>query len=423
MLAQVLLLPKMCLIMPSWEEIRQKSFDLEMENIMSKKTILLVIDNMKIGGIQKNMLNLLTELNDLYDLTLCVFNPVGEYMSLIPQNVKVIETKSAFRYLGMSNADAKKKLSDFIGRTFYYVIMRLFGNKTLYKCMLKTQKNLGSYDYAISGMQSAVSGVFYSGCNELILNKVTANEKIAYIHCDYVLSGIDNSYNRSVYRLLDKVLVPNRSNFNQLVSVLPDIKQKVHIVNNFCNYDEVHTKAEIDPLKYDKNKINIVTVARISPEKGIDRAIHVFHRLKNAGYAFTYHVVGGGGNYEELCQFVKDNGLTDHIFLHGYDSNPYKYIKNADLFLLPSRNEAAGLVIDEARSLGVPVLSTRTVAAEETLAQHDCGWVCENSDDGLYDGITRLLDNFSIVEEKSAVLKETQANNSIPIAQFAEMLE
>ncbi len=390
---------------------------------MSKKSILLVIDNMKIGGIQKNMLNLLTELHEVYDLTLCVFNPIGEYITLIPENVKVIEPKSAFRYLGMSNADAKNKLRDFIGRTFYYIIMRIFGNKTMYRCMLKTQKNLGEYDYAVSGMQSAVAGVFYSGCNELILNKVAAKEKIAYIHCDYLLSGIDNPYNRSVYRSLDKILVPNRSNYNQLVSVLPDIEHKIHIVNNFCNYGEVKQKAEEDSVIYDKTKINIVTVARISPEKGIDRAISAFHSLKKDGYSFTYHVVGGGGNYDELCQYVKDNNLKEFVFLHGYDSNPYKYIKNADLFLLPSRNEAAGLVIDEARALGVPVLSTKTVAAEETLSQHDCGWVCENSDKGLYDGIKRLLDDFSIVEQKREIIKGYYVDNSIPVAQFAAMLE
>ena len=124
---------------------------------MRKKSILLVIDNMKIGGIQKNMLNLLIELNKLYDLSLLIFKHVGEYMSLIPGNGKVIKTKSAFRYLGMSNADARKKISDLIGRTFYYIIMRIFGNGFMYKCMLRTQENLGEYDYSISGMQSAVA--------------------------------------------------------------------------------------------------------------------------------------------------------------------------------------------------------------------------------------------------------------------------
>ena len=389
---------------------------------MHKKSILLVIDNMKIGGIQKNMLNLVRELGDLYDLTLCIFNPTGEYMSQIPENVKVIQPDSAFRYLGMSQAEAAKRLPDLMGRTFYYLIMRLFGNEVMYRWMLKTQKPLGDYDYAISGMQSAVAGVFFSGCNELILEKVNAREKIAYIHCDYVLSGIDNEYNRSVYRRLDKILVPNRSNYRQFVSVLPDLKDRVFIVNNFCNYSEVREKANVDPIDYDKSKANIVTVARISHEKGVDRAIQACERLKNEGYGFTYHVVGGGGTYEELCDYVRNNGLSDTVFLHGYDSNPYRYIKNADFFLLPSRNEAAGLVIDEARCLNVPVLSTKTVAAEETLYQHNCGWVCDNSDAGLYSGIKRLLEDRSIVEQKHASLKQIHADNSIPVSQFAEML-
>ncbi len=378
---------------------------------------------MKIGGIQKNMLNMLCELCNDYDLTLCVFNPIGEYMNLIPGNVKIIEPDSAFRYLGMSNSEARKNIFDFAGRTFYYIIMKLFGNKAMYQCMLRTQKVIGEYDYAISGMQSAVAGVFYSGCNELILEKVKAKEKIAYIHCDYLLSGIDNPYNRSVYRRLDKILVPNKSNFNQFVATLPDVEEKVYIVNNFCNYDEVYKKAEINPVIYNKDNINVVTVARISPEKGVDRAINVFKKLSVEEYFFTYHVVGGGGNYEELCEYVKNNGLSEKIYLHGYDSNPYRYIKNADLFLLPSRNEAAGLVIDEARALGVPVLSTRTVAAEETLAQHDCGWVCENSDEGLYEGIKKLFDEFSVVKNKGELLKKAHADNSIPISQFSSMLE
>ena len=389
---------------------------------MNKKTILLVIDNMKIGGIQKNMLNLVTELCDKYDLTLCVFNPVGEYMSLIPKQVKIITPESSFRYLGMSNAEAKIHLKDFLCRTFYYVIMRLFGNRIMYKCMMKTQKMLGSYDYAISGMQSAVAGVFYSGCNELILERVKAKQKAAYIHCDYILSGIDNSYNRTVYRRFDKIIVPNRSNYNQFVSVLPDLKDKVCIVNNFCNYAEVFEKSMIDTVIYDSEKTNVVTIARISPEKGIDRAIAVFERLKKDGYSFTYHVIGGGGEYDEMCKHIEACGLADSIFLHGYDSNPYKYLKNADLFLLPSRNEAAGLVIDEARALGVPVLSTRTVAAEETLSLHDCGWVCENSEDGIYEKMKNLLDNTTQIKEKHSFLKGANVDNAIPVKQFEQML-
>ena len=179
----------------------------------------------------------------------------------------------------------------------------------------------------------------------------------------------------------------------------------------------------IKTVEYDEKKVNVVTVARISPEKGIDRALNVFNLLKNEGYAFTYHVIGGGGNYEQLCQYVKDNKLEDYIYLYGYDNNPYRYILNADLFLLPSRNEAAGLVIDESRALGVPILSTKTVAAEEILSQHSCGWVCDNSEKGLYEGIKQLFDNTFIIKEKRKELKKKHADNSIPVSQFITMLE
>lgn len=388
-----------------------------------KKSILFVIDNMKIGGIQKNMVNSLIELQDKFDITLCLFNPVGDYMQMLPKNIKIIIPDKAYQTLGMSNSEAKRHPSIFFRRTFYYIVMKLWGNKTMYKCMLKRQRHLGKFDYAVSGMQSAVERVFFSGCNELILEKVDAQQKIAYIHCDYVLSGIDNEYNRSVYRKLDKILVPNKSNLEQFLSVLPDLREKTFIVNNFCNYDEVKEKAQEETVVYGKDKLNIATIARISHEKGVDRAINVCKRLKEEGFKFTYHVIGGGGNYDELCTFVNDNGLADTVFLHGYDSNPYKYLKNIDLFLLPSRNEAAGLVIDEARSLNVPVLSTRTVAAEETIGIHDCGWVCENSEDGIYDALKNLLINVDVIKEKKQQLKSVECNNDIPVKQFCEMLD
>lgn len=390
---------------------------------MQKEKILFVISNMKIGGIQKNTLNSLIELNEKFDITLCVFYDSGAYFDQIPEGIKIITPDAAYRTLGMTNADAVKRFPAIMRRIYYYIIMRLFGNGAMYKAMLKRQKNLGSFDYAVSTMQSAIEGMFCSGCNELILEKVDAKQKIAYVHCDFVLSGIDNEYNRSVYLRMDKVLVPNRSNYDQFVSVMPEIKDKVHIVNNFCNYAEVAKKAEEDTVLYDSAKTNIVTVARISPVKGVDRAIEVCKALKDEGYEFTYHVVGGGGNYEELCDRVKELGLSDTVFLHGFDSNPYKYIKNADLFLLPSRHEAAGLVIDEARCLNVPVLSTKTVAAEETLGMHDCGWVCDNSDEGIYKGLKDLLCNPDKIKQKSEQLAQIECNNNIPTTQFCEMLK
>lgn len=390
---------------------------------MQKKRLLFVISNMKIGGIQKNTLNSLIELEKHFDITLCVFHAAGDYLGLIPDSIKIVRPDNPYKTLGMNNADAIKSPSLFFTRIYYYAIMKLFGNGAMYKAMLKKQKHLGTFDYAVSTMQAAPKGLFYSGCNELILEKVDAKQKIAYIHCDFVLSGVDNEYNRFVYRKLDKILVPNRSNYEQFISVMPELKEKTFIVNNFCNYEEVKQKSQQDSVLYDNEKINVVTVARLGKEKGIDRAVEVCKKLKDEGFKFTYHVVGGGVEYEAVLDRVNELELNDTVFLHGFDSNPFKYIKNADLFLLPSRHEAAGLVIDEARCLNVPVLSTKTVAAEETLGMHDCGWVCENSEEGIYEGLKELLLNPNKIADKSKQLCQTECNNDIPTAQFCEMLE
>ena len=73
------------------------------ENI-NKKRILIVNNNMKVGGIQKSLLNLLYEISPHYDITLYLLNNVGEYLEKVPQNVRVVGCSSLYKYFGMSQA-------------------------------------------------------------------------------------------------------------------------------------------------------------------------------------------------------------------------------------------------------------------------------------------------------------------------------
>ena len=68
------------------------------------KKVLIVNNNMKIGGVQKSLCNLLWSAADRYDITLLLFAPVGAYMCDIPEQVHVLTCDSLFRYVGMSRA-------------------------------------------------------------------------------------------------------------------------------------------------------------------------------------------------------------------------------------------------------------------------------------------------------------------------------
>ena len=95
----------------------------------------------------------------------------------------------------------------------------------------------------------------------------------------------------------------------------------------------------------------------------------------------------------------------------GRVNNPYKYFKNQDLFILPSRYEAFGLVIVEALSLGVPVLVTKNDATGKIVNNDNNGLIVDNSDEGLYDGLKYLINNRDVLDRYKTNLKDYDYDN------------
>ena len=108
---------------------------------MSK--ILIVSNNMHIGGVQKALLNLLNEIVDNDDITLLLFYDGGEWREQLPEKIKVICPDSPFRYLGMNKFDTKK-LNDKLGRSFWAMMTRVFGHKKTLKLMYPLQKKIST---------------------------------------------------------------------------------------------------------------------------------------------------------------------------------------------------------------------------------------------------------------------------------------
>ena len=116
------------------------------------KKILIVNNNMHIGGVQKALVNLLWNIQKDYDITLLLFCKSGECLQELPPKVKVTTVRSGYRYLGMSGSDARG-LFQKLGRSFYAAITRLFGRKYAIRLMGLGQKKLTGYDVAISYLQ------------------------------------------------------------------------------------------------------------------------------------------------------------------------------------------------------------------------------------------------------------------------------
>lgn len=386
------------------------------------KKILIVNNNLHIGGVQKALVNLLWNIRGRYDITLLLFYKGGELLQEVPPEVRVICAGGAWRYLGMTRNDVHT-LCDRAGRAFFAAIGRLVGRKYAVFLMSLGQRKICGYDAAISYLHNSGDQVFYGGCNDFVLKHIRARRKITFVHCDYIRCGADTPYNGKQYAQFDTIAACSYGCADAFLKAHPELKEKVCVVRNCHRFDKIQEDAQSDQKVLMAEKINIVTVARLGKEKGVERALRVIAGLGPLKDKFHYYVVGDGVQWPLMQQIIRENNLKDTVTLCGEQKNPYGYIKASDLLLIPSYSEAAPLVIGEAAVLGTPVLSTETSSTQEMIGQTGYGWICGNSEEGLQRELQMLLTHPEWIKEKKAFLLEQKMENTLALMQFEMCVE
>lgn len=389
-----------------------------------KPRIIIVNNNMKIGGVQKALLDLLQEISPCYDVTLYLFNRTGEYLSKVPPSVKVEECSSLYKYFGTSQSESKRSVGAYITRSFLAVLTKLFGRIFVTRIIsMLSAKEKGEYDVAISFMHDGDNRLLYGGCNDFVIRKINAKKKITFLHCDYKNCGANFKSNNRIYDKFDKIAACSEGCRQSFVSVMPHIASKCHTVVNCHNYEEIISLSNTDTVTYDTNYINAVIVARLNPEKGVERALHALKYALTDDVKVKLHVVGGGILRDGLEALSSELGLEGNVVFYGEQANPYRYMKNADMLFIPSFHEAAPLVIDEAVCLGVPVFSTRTTSSKDMILDRNCGWVCENDQESIDKGFLDVVsDAASISVIKHNIINQKLCDNRVAVQMFKDLI-
>lgn len=355
------------------------------------KKLLIVNNNMKIGGVQKSLCNLLWEICDLYDITLCLFSAKGALLDAIPPNVTVKECGGVFRLLGISQDECRGVTRYF--RAVLVILCRLLGRATTVKLMSVIQpKDSAVYDCAVAYLQNGRKRAFYGGVQEYVLGSVHAERKAALIHCDWEHSDANYGANRRLLERFDAVAACSDSCREIIARSVPAIEDRLYTVRNCHNYGQICKESKQNTVTYDTAYGNMLMVARLAHEKGIDRAIDALAAIVSEGIPAKLHIVGEGPMEQSLRAKAKSLGIAENVVFYGEQSNPYRFMPNADLLLITSCHEAAPMVINEAASLGLPVLSVRTSSAEEMISDAGLGWVCDNEMPGLIRKLKNVME-------------------------------
>jgi N-acetylgalactosamine-N,N'-diacetylbacillosaminyl-diphospho-undecaprenol 4-alpha-N-acetylgalactosaminyltransferase len=309
---------------------------------------LLVIDQIKQGGAERILVD--------FDAYLKQLGHKVKVFAMCGKKEDSPWTESLDVTYGCSSSD-----DSFLGKLLQFI--------TIYK----TFRNLVS-SYNPDGIYSSLEK------SNFLTSLVNVNcKKIMSVH--NVLSiqylKIKNSIIRSlwysiikyVYNRCDKVVAVSNQVSEDLISNFGVRKEQIQVVNNYVDGDSILSKSceNVENFTFEKDLFYIFNIGRFSNQKAHWRLLKAF------SYILTQHInkdvrliVMGNGEYEtQMHRLAEDLNLSNKVCFLPFDKNPFKYLRNADMFVLSSNFEGFPVVLAEATSLGIPFVGTKKSVPEE----------------------------------------------------------
>ncbi|WP_338506946.1 glycosyltransferase [Turicibacter sp. KK003] len=388
------------------------------------KRIAIVTRKMIIGGIEKSLLGLLEEINfDEYEVDLYLEEEGGDLSPYLDKRVNLI-------YIYNDYISITKKilheLRDFnikncISLIQTGLILKYGVNDYLkYKARLRLTKGFHKdYDLAIAYHNPI------SFTTMFCIEKIKAKKKIMWVHSDIneYLDIVDR--NKDYYDQYDQIFCVSercKSTFTTRYESLADRCQvyynhikKSHVLSG----ENLQYKEEI----WNSHKFRILTVSRLSNEKGVNLIPEVALLLKEEGIDFEWIVVGEGSEYAPLLKKINDYKVHDYVHLAGKQLNPYIYMVGCDIYIQPSLYEAYGLTIAEAKCFGLPIIATKTQGALEQIQDRFTGRLCEVNSESIYQVLKELISNPGEQQLYRDNLKKEEINTSNEINKLYRCIE
>lgn len=384
------------------------------------KKIIFVIESMNVGGTEKALLSMISKIpKDRFDITIFILEKRGGFLESIPKWINVIfydEYENIKKNIIKTPRDLlkdeikRKKCIEAFKTIYYQGISRITGNYNLYfnnRIMSKIDNITGKYDLAVSYQGPPSNFSTY-----LVLNKIEAKKKVQWIHSDVSKLNLDKKTIGCLYGSFDKFFVVSNEAKNKFVEVFPQLANKVEVMFNIIDEELILEEASKKRGFNDKfDGVRILTVGRLSGEKGQALTIPILARLISEGYNVRWYCLGEGGLKNKYKELIKEYNVEDYYILLGSDTNPYPYFRECDLYVQSSKFEGYCLTLAEARIFNKPIISTNFSGANEQLIDNETGLIVKYDEKELYEAIKKVLDNEEIRKKFTNNLKKQNVNN------------
>lgn len=391
------------------------------------KKILIVQGSMKVGGAEKSTVSFLNTLPaDKYDIDLMLGNKDGTFLTQVPKWVNIIDTPLEYSCLYHTPRCM----------TFYFKHNWLLWIKKIIRTRIaRKQKKLHFiqsiwslwnkdipeynkiYDVAIGGQQGFT--------NYYVIDKVRAKRKIIWIHTQYERLNYNSEFDKIYFERASVVATISPINVQSILNVFPHLKKTVWCLENITNASMIRSMSheKISDIDTGFQGLTIVSCGRLSEPKNYDLAIDAAALLKKRKEKFRWIVVGEGELRGELTNHAKNVGVMDCFNMIGLRSNPYKYMRLADIFVVTSNREGRSIAIDEAKILHKLVVTTNYATAVDVVEHGETGLISEQTPQAIVDSILTLKNNKELSNHILNELSNRKLDNTDEINHYIEAIE
>lgn len=386
------------------------------------KKILFVIRSLEFGGAEKSLVNLLRELpEEKYQIDLLLFKKKGDFLSQVPQWVNIIEPPKPLKQLFSPVKKAGGQiLTKLMGTCCARIARKTRKERMAYRWKHFYKKVIpmlpGEYDTAVAYVGTEV--LYY------VADCVCAKKKYVWIHNDYQAASYSKIDDTPYFEKMDGIVSVSEDCVRVLNEEFPKLSERIHYIENITSAEVIRELAgNTLPPEFRKKGGNILSIGRLSKQKGFDLAIQACAILKKMGVDFCWYVIGEGDQKEVLTQMIRQYDVADCFCLLGTRSNPYPYIRYCTFLAQPSRFEGKSVVLDEAKILGAPILATAYPTVADQIVSEKEGLIVPLSPEGIAQGICTMLENNSLCQAIREQLTAGAYGNQSEVQKYMELLD
>lgn len=430
---------------------------------------------MELGGAEISLIGLLQAMNySKYDVDLFVYSHRGELMQYIPREVNLLPENPAYAQIERPMKEvakdgywrivwarllAKWKYRRYVKRThpiegsaiFQYVDSEVVK-------VLPSLHHLGQYDLAISFLTP----------HSIVLKKVKAKKKAAWIHTDYSFIDVDVAKELPIWSGYDHVVSISDHVTEAFLKCFPSLKDKITVIHNILSptfvrqrADEITLEEVAQEMPQEEGVINLLSVGRFCRAKNYDNVPDICRRIneilngnvndnENENYSecqdlnnalnlrnkmrrkdvnvpvsvnVKWYLIGFGGDETLIRRRIAEAGMEKDVLILGKKSNPYPYMKACDIYVQPSRFEGNSVTVREAQMLCKPVVVTNYATAPSQVKDGKDGIIVPLENEQCASKIVDFIVNGLLRLEISDYLRSHDYGNVMEVEKLYSLVE